>query len=82
MEEHVKQEQVFDLTSGLLCLDFANTVEDRTNIHPQELLVIFEDLIRWSRQTQVLTEQEGRELSERPRNILPKEPEFCSALLK
>ena len=37
MEEHVKQEQVFDLTGGLLCLDFANTVDDRTEIHPQEL---------------------------------------------
>ena len=65
MEEHEKQEQIFDLTSGLLCLDFANTVDDRTEIHPQELLVSFEDLISWSRQAQVLTEQEGRELSEK-----------------
>ena len=65
MEEHEKQEQIFDLTSGLLCLDFANTVDDRTEIHPQELLVSFEDLISWSRQTQVLTEQEGRELREK-----------------
>ena len=53
MEEYEKQEQIFDLTSGLLCLDFANTVDDRTEIHPQELLVSFEDLISWSRQTQV-----------------------------
>ena len=65
MEVNVKQEQVFDLTGGLLCLDFANTVDDRTEIHPQELLISFEDLIAWSRQAQVLTEQEGRELSEK-----------------
>jgi len=65
MEEHEKQEQVFDLTGGLLCLDFANTVEDRTELHPQELLVSFKDLVSWSRKSQVLTEQEGRELSEK-----------------
>ena len=32
MEENVNQEQIFDLTGGLLCLDFANTVDDRTEI--------------------------------------------------
>ncbi|MGZ3611168.1 MAG: CGNR zinc finger domain-containing protein [Ktedonobacteraceae bacterium] len=65
MEEHVKQEKVFDFTGGMLCLDFANTVEDRTDMHPQELLVSFEDLISWSRQAQVVTEQEARQLLEK-----------------
>ena len=65
MEEHVKQEQVFDFTGGMLCLDFANTLEDRTEIHPQDLLVSFEDLISWSRQARVVTEQEARLLLEK-----------------
>ena len=62
MEEREKQEQIFDISAGLLCLDFANTVDDRTDEHPQELLVSFEDLISWSRQAQVLTEQEAHRL--------------------
>jgi predicted RNA-binding Zn ribbon-like protein len=65
MEENVKQEQIFDLTGGLLCLDFANTVDDRTDIHPQELLVNFNDLVSWSQQAQVLTEREAQQLLER-----------------
>jgi len=62
MEENVKQEQIFDLTGGLLCLDFANTVDDRTEIHPQELLTSFRDLVSWSQQAQVLTEQEAQQV--------------------
>ncbi|HYX51041.1 MAG TPA: ABATE domain-containing protein [Ktedonobacteraceae bacterium] len=65
MEEYERQEQIFDLTGGLLCLDFANTVDDRTETHPQELLVNFEDLVSWSRQAQVLTEQEAQRLLEK-----------------
>jgi predicted RNA-binding Zn ribbon-like protein len=65
MEENIKQEQIFDLTGGLLCLDFANTVDDRTEIHPQELLNSYNDLVSWSQQAQVLTEQEARRLLEK-----------------
>jgi len=65
MEEHVKQEQVFDLTGGLLCLDFANTLDDRTETHPQELLMSFEDLVSWSQQAQVVTGQEAQQLLEK-----------------
>ena len=65
MEEQVQQEQIFDLTGGLLCLDFANTVDDRPEIHPQELLTSFKDLVSWSQQAQVLTEQEARQLLEK-----------------
>ena len=65
MEENVKQDQVFDLTGGLLCLDFANTVDDRTEIHPQELLMSFKDLVSWSQQSQVVTEQEAQQLLEK-----------------
>jgi len=65
MEENEKQEQIFDLTSGLLCLDFANTVDDRTEIQPEELLISFTALVSWSQQAQVLTEQEAQQLSEK-----------------
>src|SRR5947209_3408907 len=65
MEENVKQEQIFDLTGGLLCLDFANTVDNRTEAHPQELLNSYYDLVSWSEQADVLTEQEARRLLEK-----------------
>ncbi len=65
MEEYIKEEQIFDLTGGLLCLDFANTVDDRTDEHPQELLVGYDDLVTWSRQAKVLSEHESWELLEK-----------------
>jgi predicted RNA-binding Zn ribbon-like protein len=78
MEENEKQEQIFDLTGGLLCLDFANTVDDRTEIHPQELLVNFNDLVSWSKQAQVLTEKEARQLLEKA----AKHPSEATRVLK
>ena len=65
MEETTKEERIFDISSGLLCLDFANTVDDRTEEHPQELLVGYKDLVAWSRQAQVLTEKEAEQLLEK-----------------
>ena len=62
VENVIQESQIFDLTGGLLCLDFANTVDDRTEIHPQELLMSFKDLVSWSQQAQVLTEQEVQRL--------------------
>src|SRR5205823_14079295 len=78
MEENVKQEQIFDLTGGLLCLDFANTVDDRTELHPQELIVTFNDLVSWSQQAQVLTEQEAQQLLEKA----AKHPSEATRVLK
>jgi predicted RNA-binding Zn ribbon-like protein len=65
MVENVIQAQVFDLTGGLLCLDFANTLDDRADVHPQELLNSYNDLVSWSQQTHVLTEQEAQRLLEK-----------------
>jgi predicted RNA-binding Zn ribbon-like protein len=65
MVENVIQTQIFDLTGGLLCLDFANTVDDRTEVHPQELLNSYNDLVLWSQQAHVLTEQEAQRLLEK-----------------
>ncbi len=64
MVENVIQKQIFDFTGGLLCLDYANTVEDRPDIHPRELLNSYNDLVSWGQQAQVLTELEGQQLHE------------------
>jgi len=65
MEENGKQEQIFDLTGGLLCLDYANTLDNRTDVHPQELLNSYNDLVLWSQQADVLTEKEAWRLLEK-----------------
>ena len=66
MVENVIQESlIFDLTGGLLCLDFANTLDNRTDVHPQELLNSYNDLVLWSQQADVLTEKEARRLLEK-----------------
>ncbi len=64
MDENVLQERIFDFTGGLLCLDFANTVEDRPDVHPQEHLNSYHDLVSWGQQAQVLTEREAQQLLE------------------
>ena len=40
----------FELTGGALCLDLANTLDDRKAPAPRELLADFEDLAEWGRQ--------------------------------
>jgi predicted RNA-binding Zn ribbon-like protein len=62
MVENVVQERIFDFTGGLLCLDFANTVDDRPDVHPQEHLNSYNDLVSWGQQAQVLTEREAQRL--------------------
>ena len=64
MVENVVQERIFDFTGGLLCLDFANTVDDRPDVHPQEHLNSYNDLVSWGQQAQVLTEREAQRLLE------------------
>ncbi len=41
---------VFELTGGALCLDLANTLDNRKAPAPRELLVGFEDLAAWGAQ--------------------------------
>lgn len=38
---------VFELTGGRLCLDLANTLDERGTDHPRELLPRYEDLLSW-----------------------------------
>ncbi len=78
MVENVIQTQIFDLTGGLLCLDFANTVDDRPEFHTQELLNSYNDLVSWSEQAHVLTEQEAQRLLEKA----ARRPSEASRVLK
>jgi predicted RNA-binding Zn ribbon-like protein len=52
----------FELSGGRLCLDFANTVDDRKSTAPNELLPGYPDLVAWSAQTRVLSVSEADRL--------------------
>ena len=45
-----------------LCLDFANTIEDRLGDHPEDFLGSYADLVAWGRHGGVLTETDTRRL--------------------
>src|SRR5467141_1582893 len=45
----------FELTAGILCLDFVNTLDDRPSGEPKELLARYGDLVRFSEDTGILT---------------------------
>ena len=45
----------FEFTAGKLCLDFANTVNNRTSGHPEELLTDYPSLVKWGQEAGVLT---------------------------
>lgn len=50
--------QRFEMSGGRLCLDFANTVDNRPAPNRRELLTAYEDLLDWSRQAEVLNARE------------------------
>ncbi len=52
----------FDFSGNCLCLDFANTLEDRASDIPRELLTTYDDLIAWAEQAQVVRCEQAREL--------------------
>ncbi len=64
MVENVIQMPIFELTGGRLCLDLANTVEDRPGAYPKDLLNSYSDLVSWSQQARVLTDLEAQQLLE------------------
>jgi len=51
----------FELTGGRLCLDFANTVDDRPTSNPKSRLKGYADLLAFGVQTGVLSASEARE---------------------
>lgn len=46
----------FELSGGVLCLDFVNTLDDRPTAHPKELLKSYIDLARFAEDTGILEE--------------------------
>ena len=48
-------EFAFELTGGALCLDFANTLDNRGRPSPRELLHTFPQFVGWSRQAGALS---------------------------
>jgi len=49
-----KLKSPFEFTGEHLCLDFANTVNDRTSERPIELLTSYSDILRWGKESGVL----------------------------
>jgi predicted RNA-binding Zn ribbon-like protein len=45
----------FELTAGVLCLDFVNTLDNRPSGEPKELLARYGDLVRFAEDSGVLT---------------------------
>lgn len=52
----------FDLTSGHVCLDFVNTVDERLSSQPEERLTGFTELAAFGEQAGALSASEAREL--------------------
>ena len=50
------------MLGGLLCLDFANTVEWRLGDRPEDLLASYADLVAWSRHVGILSDSQARRL--------------------
>src|SRR5437868_563074 len=63
MTQTETQSSIFEFSGNNLCLDFANTVHDRSS-SPRELLNHYSDLLRWSREGHILTEDDAGKLLE------------------
>ena len=54
----------FELTAGVLCLDFINTLDDRPSEQPKELINSYLDLLHFGEDTKILDPVQVRNLSE------------------
>jgi predicted RNA-binding Zn ribbon-like protein len=52
----------FELSAGVQCLDFVNTLDDRPSSEPKELLAQYEDLARFGEDTEILEPEEADRL--------------------
>ncbi len=55
----------FELSAGILCLDFVNTLDDRPSDEPKELLAQYADLVRFAEDTGILTSRQADHLAQR-----------------
>lgn len=53
----------FELSGGVLCLDFANTLSYRGRVAPVERLTSYAALVAWGQQADVLTDREAQRLA-------------------
>ena len=55
----------FELSAGILCLDFVNTLDNRPSEEPKELLAHYADLVQFAEDTGVLTARQAYYLTHR-----------------
>jgi predicted RNA-binding Zn ribbon-like protein len=68
----------FEFTGGNLCLDFADTVDDRTSEHPRELLTDYGRLLQWGEEAGVIAAR----TSERLRHLAAEAPANAQTTLR
>jgi predicted RNA-binding Zn ribbon-like protein len=59
----IRQKSPFELTGGNLCLDFANTIDNRTSDHATELLVDYSRLLRWGEESGAVSKKTSEKLA-------------------
>ena len=57
-----RQQPQFELIAGNVCLDFINTLDDRSSGAPKELLKGYGDLVRFGEQAGILTSRQANDL--------------------
>jgi predicted RNA-binding Zn ribbon-like protein len=58
----VRPRSPFEFTGGSPCLDFADTVDNRTGDHPRELLTDYGRLLQWGEEARVITAKTAERL--------------------
>lgn len=59
-----KQKSPFEFTGGNLCLDFANTVDNRKGDHAVELLTDYSRLLRWGEESGAIAKKTAESLNQ------------------
>ena len=62
MLEKSKASDIFEFSGGWLCLDFANTLEERLSVSPVERLNTYADLLAWGQQAAILDAGDAAQL--------------------
>jgi predicted RNA-binding Zn ribbon-like protein len=74
----VRPKSPFEFTGGNPCLDFADTVDNRTTGHPRELLTDYRRLLQWAEEAGVISAK----TAERLRHLASHEPGQALATLR
>src|SRR6266700_3514524 len=59
--------RTFSRLGNRLCLDFTNTIDDRFRENKEELFTSYRDLVAWSQQTDITSDEEAQHLLEEAR---------------